>query len=40
MNLTSKEQELLATYQKWLQENKLSDKCCFYFIEHNSCLVF
>ncbi|WP_342276453.1 hypothetical protein [Spiroplasma endosymbiont of Nebria brevicollis] len=40
MNLTSKEQELLTTYQNWLQENKLSNKCNAYFLEQISSLVF
>ncbi|WP_342276461.1 hypothetical protein [Spiroplasma endosymbiont of Nebria brevicollis] len=40
MNLTSKEQELISTYQSWLKENSLSDKCYSYFIEQISSLVF
>ena len=40
MQLSNKEQELLSTYQNWLKEKKLSDKCNVYFIEENSILVF
>ncbi|WP_174480094.1 hypothetical protein [Spiroplasma endosymbiont of Danaus chrysippus] len=40
MQLTSKEQELLSTYQKWLKENNLSGNCNAYFISKTSMLVF
>lgn len=40
MQLTNKEQKLLSTYQNWLKENSLSDKCNVNFIEENSILVF
>ncbi|WP_339047561.1 hypothetical protein [Spiroplasma endosymbiont of Colias croceus] len=40
MQLTNKEQKLLSTYQKWLKENKLNDKCNAYFISKTSMLVF
>ena len=40
MQLSSKEQVLLSTYQKWLKENKLNDKCNAYFISQTSMLVF
>ncbi|WP_338987883.1 hypothetical protein [Spiroplasma endosymbiont of Dasysyrphus albostriatus] len=40
MQLSNKEQELLSTYQNWLKENNLSDKCNVNFIEANSILVF
>lgn len=40
MQLSNKEQELLSTYQNWLKENNLSDKCNVNFIEENSILVF
>lgn len=40
MQLSNNEQEILLTYQNWLKENNLSDKCNVYFIEENSILVF
>jgi len=40
MQLTNKEQELLSTYQNWLKENKLNNKCNTYFISQTSMLVF
>lgn len=40
MQLTEKEQELLSTYQNWLQENNLSSNCNAYFISKTSMLVF
>lgn len=40
MQLINKEQELLLTYQNWLKENKLNDKCSTYFIFQTSMLVF
>ncbi|WP_342261537.1 hypothetical protein [Spiroplasma endosymbiont of Notiophilus biguttatus] len=40
MQLTNKEQELLSTYQNWIRENKLNDKCNSYFISKISMLVF
>ncbi|WDA54918.1 MAG: hypothetical protein PPFGHCPK_01399 (plasmid) [Spiroplasma endosymbiont of Drosophila atripex] len=40
MQLSNKEQELLLTYQNWLKEKNLSDKCNVYFIEENCILVF
>ncbi|WJG71484.1 hypothetical protein [Spiroplasma ixodetis] len=40
MQLSNKEQELLSTYQNWLKENKLNDKCNAYFISKTSMLVF
>lgn len=40
MQLSNKEQELLSTYQNWLKENNLSDKCNAYFISKTSMLVF
>jgi len=40
MQLTKKEQELLSTYQNWIRENKLNDKCNAYFISQTSMLVF
>ncbi|WDA55059.1 MAG: hypothetical protein PPFGHCPK_01540 (plasmid) [Spiroplasma endosymbiont of Drosophila atripex] len=40
MQLSNKEQELLSTYQIWLKENKLNDKCNAYFISQTLMLVF
>lgn len=40
MQLSNKELELLSTYQNWLKENKLNDKCNAYFISQTSMLVF
>ena len=40
MQLTNKEQEILSTYQNWIRENKLNDKCSSYFISQTSMLVF
>lgn len=40
MQLSNKDQKLLATYQTWLRNNKLNDKCSVNFIEQNSLLVF
>lgn len=35
MQLLNKEQELLSTYQTWLRNNKLNDKCSAYFMREN-----
>ncbi|WP_338987452.1 hypothetical protein [Spiroplasma endosymbiont of Dasysyrphus albostriatus] len=40
MQLTQKQQVLLSTYQNWLKENKLNNKCNAYFISKTSMLVF
>ncbi|WP_252319110.1 hypothetical protein [Spiroplasma endosymbiont of Lariophagus distinguendus] len=40
MQLTSKEQEILSTYQNWLKKNNLSGNCNAYFISKTSMLVF
>ncbi|MBP1526635.1 MAG: hypothetical protein H9Q66_01710 [Spiroplasma ixodetis] len=40
MQLTNKEQEFLSTYQNWLKENDLSNKCEVYFSEQNSMIIF
>ncbi|WJG71353.1 hypothetical protein [Spiroplasma ixodetis] len=40
MQLSNKEQELLWTYQNWLEKNNWNDKCSINFIEQNSILVF
>jgi len=40
MKLSSKEQVLLSTYQNWIKENNLNNKCNVYFISKTSMLVF
>lgn len=40
MQLSNKEQVILLTYQNWLKENDLSNKCEVYFSEQNSMIIF